>query len=878
MAIKIGGTQVISDDRALENIQQATIAGEVLSLPTVIGASAELLHTINNPNADQTTNTGDNFGISVDIDGNRAIVGAMEEDIPYTDGGTVYIFDVDTGELLHTINNPNQPQTSAPNDNFGRAVAISGNRAIVGAREEDIPYTDGGTVYIFDVDTAALLHTINNPNADQTANTTDYFGHSVDICGNRAIVGAYLEDLPYENSGTVYIIDVDTGTVLHTINNPNADQTTNTADYFGYSVAISGNRAIVGAFQEDIPYSGSGTVYIFDVDTGELLHTINNPNADQSANTTDYFGWSVALDGNRAIVGARNEDIPYTDSGAAYIFDVDTGELLHTINNPNADQSTNISDWFGWSVGISGKRAVVSTRSEDTPYTDSGAAYIFDVDTGELLHTIIDPNANQASGPVDYFGESAAISGSRAIFGAWQEDIPYGNSGSAYIFRIGAEYDGSLIEEVVFSNGYRMNFNSHDAFKPKYSMGQLLHTIAGEGGEFGGGVAISGKRAIVGARYTDLPYTNSGSVYIIDVDTGAVLHTINNPNADQSTNINDLFSWNAVDICGNRAIVGAVYEDVPFTDSGSVYIIDVDTGNVLRTIDNPNADQTTNTADYFGWSVAISGNRAIVGARNEDIPYTDSGTVYVFDVDTGELLRTINNPNADQLTNVSDLFGYSVALDGNIAIVGANQEDIPSTTSGTAYIIDINTGRVIHTINNPNVPPTSASSDQFGASVDISGNRAIVGVPQEDIPYSSSGAVYIIDVATGEVLHTIVNPNANQGTESSDVFGLPVSIDGNRAIVGAQNEDIPYTNSGTVYIIDVDTGEVLARISNPNADQSNETGDAFGRGVGISGNRVIVGAPSEDLAGPSSNTGAAYIFSSDNTTLLDEVFQLTKGL
>ena len=109
------------------------------------------IQTYNNPNA-HGTSANDQFGYSVSVDGNYAIVGAYaEDDAGGTDSGKAYIFDVTTGSLLHTLHNPNAYSTSA-NDNFGTSVAISGNRVVVGAvREDDASGTDSGKVYLYNL-------------------------------------------------------------------------------------------------------------------------------------------------------------------------------------------------------------------------------------------------------------------------------------------------------------------------------------------------------------------------------------------------------------------------------------------------------------------------------------------------------------------------------------------------------------------------------------------------------------------------------------------------------------------------------------------------------------------------------------------------------
>jgi len=413
--------------------------------PSVGGTSVTLHQTLNNPNA-YGTSDGDGFGISVGISGNYAIVGAQgEDDAGGTTSGKVYIFNVTTGALLHTLDNPNPVGTSA-SDYFGHSVKISGNYAIVGAHQEDDANNSGaGKAYIFDITTGTLLHTLDNPNAYGTS-ASDYFGWAVAISGNYAIATAYGEDDGTNGglSGKAYIFDVTTGALLHTLDNPNAYGTSE-SDVFGWSVAISGNYAIVGAYQEgdsnlDTNAPGgtsSGKAYIFDVTTGALVHTLDNPNAYDTSNL-DGFGYSVSISGNYAIVGASYEDdAGGLGSGKAYIFDVTTGALLHTIDNPNA-YGTSDGDRFGDECEISGQYAIVSAYLEEDAGGDtSGKAYIFDVTTGALLHTLDNPNPVGTSAN-DYFGGAVAISGNYAIVGASSEDDADGgiNSGKAYIYRL----------------------------------------------------------------------------------------------------------------------------------------------------------------------------------------------------------------------------------------------------------------------------------------------------------------------------------------------------------------------------------------------------------------------------------------------------------
>ena len=411
---------------------------------------------------------------------------------------------------------------------------------------------------------ATLTYTIDNPNAYSTS-TNDKFGYSVAVDGNYAIVSAYQEDdAGGTNSGKAYIFDVD-GTLVHTLDNPN-DFSSSANDQFGDSVGISGNYAIVSAsYEDDVSGSTSGKAYIFDVTTGALVHTLDNPNA-YGTSGSDYFGRSVSISGNYAIVGAYAEDdADGINSGKAYIFDVATGALVHTLDNPNA-YGTSGSDFFGGAVAISGDYAIVGAEYENDAifyegddeeegetvvFASSGKAYIFNVTTGALVHTLDNPNAHSSS-EEDYFGGRVAISGDHAIVGA------YGESDN--------------------------------------------------GGDF------------------------SGKAYIFNVTTGALVHTLDNPNPDGSS-LGDEFA--TVAISGDYAIVTAVAEDeAPRSptnyNSGKVYIYNVTSGALVKTLDNPNAYDTA-VNDRFGRSVAISDGRVIVGVWEEDdAGGTSSGKAYIF--------------------------------------------------------------------------------------------------------------------------------------------------------------------------------------------------------------------------------------------------------
>jgi len=248
-------------------------------------------------------------------------------------------------------------------DQFGRSVAISGEMAIVGAWADDDGGGASGSAYIFDATSGTQLKKL-------TANDAaagDEFGSSVAISGERAIIGAgHNGDAGFE-SGSAYIFDVTTGQQLSKLTANDAAA----GDEFGCSVAISGNRALVGAYGDEDNGILSGSAYIFDVITGQQLFKLT---ANDGAPNDVFNG--VAIDGGLAIIGAARNDSAGQECGSAYIFSVTTGEQLAQLTAQDAD----VNDWFGYDVAIQGETAVIGAYSGGLiPDQPTGAAYVFAV-------------------------------------------------------------------------------------------------------------------------------------------------------------------------------------------------------------------------------------------------------------------------------------------------------------------------------------------------------------------------------------------------------------------------------------------------------------------------------------------------------------------
>jgi hypothetical protein len=399
-----------------------------------------LTQTLDNPNSYDTA-ASDSFGSAIAQSGDLvSIVASGEDEAGYTNTGKIYIYNVTTGTLLRTISNPNPAVVGSTV--FGanhHMVDMDGDYLIVGSQNESDASgnTVSGQAYIFNVTTGALLHTLSNPNAYDSP-IEDRFGNAVAISGNYAIVGAYTEDDAVGlGQGKAYIFNVTTGALLHTLDNPGTYVTANAN--FGWRVDIDGNYAIVSAGNERNSANENmvGAVYIYNVTTGALIRSLANPNP-HGAEQNDKIGAQVCLSGDYGIFTTYTEtsdDFAGASEGYAYIFNVTTGALLHTLKNPNS-YGTGASDRFGQFVAMDGNFAVISAFAEDGPLGISyGYAYIYDVTTGTLLHSIANPNDYDT--PVsDSFGWAVSMFGEYIVIGASGEDDANGiTSGKAYIFK-----------------------------------------------------------------------------------------------------------------------------------------------------------------------------------------------------------------------------------------------------------------------------------------------------------------------------------------------------------------------------------------------------------------------------------------------------------
>jgi hypothetical protein len=333
----------------------------------------------------------------------------------------------ETVKLL--TNDGNEP------DQFGRSISIDGNLALISA------YADNGgrgSVYAFERGPGGSWQQVNKFTAGDLK-TSALFGNSLALCGNNAVVGAYQQDLPDLGApkGAAYIFTSNTNGQWSQVRRLDPLEPT---QYFGTSTGLWGGTAIVGTPWNDTPgISQSGVAYVF-TEQQQWNRTQRLIPTDVQAG--DHFGKSVSLDGSRALISSVYDDDNGVNSGSAYIFEDRGSAGWQQVAKLKASDGI-AGDTFGQSVSLWGDFALISAQGLGA----RSAAYLFHHDEAGDWRQIakLTPSVAQTS---NSFGTSVAIHGDLAVVGA-----PDRNSGTAFLFRFDAAGYWAEIGQLMPSDG-----------------------------------------------------------------------------------------------------------------------------------------------------------------------------------------------------------------------------------------------------------------------------------------------------------------------------------------------------------------------------------------------------------------------------------------
>jgi hypothetical protein len=363
---------------------------------------------------------GDNFGCYVSLSGDTALVGAWLDGDNGYHSGSAYVFI--RNNTTWTQQAKLLPSDGEESNLFGWSVSLDNDTALIGAYWDDDNGDESGSVYVFTRKGTTWTQQAKLLASDGAI--MDYFGYSVSLSGNTALISAPLDDYNGDASGSAYIF-IRTGTTwTQQAKLVAADGAI--GDNFGIRVFLAGDTALIGASTDD---DVRGSAYVFT--RANTTWTQEAKLLASDGQSEDFFGYFVSLSGETALIGAPGDSDYGDSSGSAYVF-TRTGTTW-TQQQKLLPLDGYVWDYFGYAVSLSGDTAIVSAPQDDDEGEDSGSAYVFTrTGTTWTQQQKLLASDGQAG---DTFGWwSVSLNGDSALISSCRDDDNGLDSGSAYVF------------------------------------------------------------------------------------------------------------------------------------------------------------------------------------------------------------------------------------------------------------------------------------------------------------------------------------------------------------------------------------------------------------------------------------------------------------
>ncbi|MCX7553388.1 hypothetical protein OS175_05815 [Marinicella sp. S1101] len=725
------------------------------------------------------------FGHSIDVEMGMAVVGAPEamgHGLAF-----VYQFDGDNWQLSETL----IPDDGQQGDEFGYSVSINQGRIVVGARESSSGGNRFGAAYVFDYDDVndewAQVQILLASDGDRV----DEFGAAISQYEDTIIIGAPNYRLNGYR-GQVYVFKLLDHEWIEQSKIPGYGN-------FGSQLVINEAQMVVSAYSDS--FEGVyrvGSVYIFEPNGLDWVFEQKINASDREEN--NYFGASIDIYNEILVIGA-DKDGKYFDAdgpGAVYLFkkEEDVWEEKQKLVAPNEQHFNK----FGSNVQINSNKIFISSVSDESLEQFEGHVHVFEqaglnwVQTTDL-GPIIGSDDNE-------FDFSLASDNNQLLIGASGDDSIDNEAGSFFSFSF---------------NNFQWNEND----KVDMLLGSARNF-------FGSTTKIDGNHMMIGSYGDDEIGRESGAVYGYKLLNEEWI--LNSKIFAESPQPFQNFGY-AIDIDGLKAIIGAPSFGDMTNDPGSAYIFNYIGGDWVYETKLTASDGVDD--DYFGGSVTINGDYALIGGTGSDTFGDRSGAAYIFKKENG-IWSEVNKlviPNPDE----DDYLGLDVGLNNQWAIVGQSDAvhffDAKSnwmhyqTINGFgrfgssldldgdtllvgSYLADSGNGRGNASLLNYDgklwqidqwLRPKVGGFDFFGIDVSLSSDNLIIGSSWARVSGTSySGAAYWFAKVNGiwEERQTLINNEARLW----DVLGDSVSIDGDNAIIGAVGLDDFGTNSGAAFL------------------------------------------------------------------------------
>lgn len=383
-------------------------------------------YTIDPPDPDQN----DDFGASMLLQDGMLFVADPRDSISQPEGGSVRVYDIETGSLLHVLT----PPDLQPGDNFGGGIALAGNRVVIGSPGNDNNGTQAGAAHYIDLSTGRFLHRLSPPGLGPSSR----FGASIALADGLIAVGS---------TESVYLFDWDTCQLITKLTPPDGSN-----ESFGSPIAIDQGLLAVGARTEN---GHQGAVHLYELENLEYLRRF-------SVDGTIRFGEVLDLrDGLLAVGNSLHEGV-----GAAFLFDANDGDLLSRFVSGEEDED----DYFGRKLTLGDGVLFVGAERAEFDRSNQGAVYAFDTQTFELRYQLLPDERGRS----EEFGRKIVSEGIyTAVSGT---GFAFGDAGRVNVFRLP---DPQCIAD--FNCDGRLDFFDASQFLLEYTTFRASADLNGDG-------------------------------------------------------------------------------------------------------------------------------------------------------------------------------------------------------------------------------------------------------------------------------------------------------------------------------------------------------------------------------------------------------------
>jgi hypothetical protein len=730
--------------------------------------------------------SGNYFGDSVDADGNLLVIGdwnaggrvrvyrrsganwVLEKSITGSDsngcfGASVAVSDVAFGTDTMAVGDPCAADGVGRAHVYRRFINFSGNydwQAVTLAAPDGAlyEYSFGDDVAI-DGDVAVVRSPLRfQANADSTYvyrfGSSWTLEHQIDLAYSGWTAGVAIEGdviaLGSPSDAVAGLAGAGSVRVYRHANDRWVPEVVVTASsplangLMGVEIAFDGSWLVAGSI------SGVRKVHVFRREGpdswSEEPPIVSRPGGDASFGSSD-----IDVSGDLLLVGAFNETVGATaQAGAAYLYRFD-GSDWRALTGLSASPPTNRGA-FGAAVAISYPFLAVGAPDYSFPLRP-GSAYVYVLDESCAYENLPAPctdGVTEAKIPAPpgavSFGTAVAADGDVAVVGA----VPWGQSydGSAWVYR---------------SDGLAWNLE------------QQLDPLQFPDGNFGARVAVSGDAALVAEPLRGAQLDGSGLVYRRQAGAWSLEQDLKSPTPQF------IGLYGSVAVSGDVAIAGTA-DPLP-GGQGAAHVFRRNGGwqleDTLRSFDVAPSD------DDFGTAIALSGNVALIGALGDG---AGAAYVYRYRASDSTWLDEQRLPAPPGTVN----FGSAVAVSGDAALVGASGftgifSYIGGAATGTVFAFRFDPGSGTWSQEQELVASDATDGDEFGASLALAGDLAVVGAPGAEI---GRGAAYVFrhdGVGWQEERRLIADDGA-----TGDAFGASVAIADGEVLVGAPEGNAVY--------------------------------------------------------------------------------------